>query len=287
MDQVASAAATIIIALLVVGLGKLIFAILTGLFSARLSYKWHWLAPLMTALISGGLFALLRPLVIDKPLNFFVFVGLCIAVSLLVSAGTGLALGAIEIVKTVVALSPRDRGRALAAAGSHDAPDLEATMPTTVATRPLRIWSVAGTKFWDALGGARVRSALGSELEAAGVSPDTIAMAVAGREDTRDPPSIVWALRFGDQLAATLPPPATALAMDVMKVDANQGENWYDATIGDKTVLVGNHQMVQQDGHHRGKPYLYLGATAIYSVIADDEPWAAEVIRQLPASADR
>jgi hypothetical protein len=168
--------------------------------------------------------------------------------------------------------------------GSHDAPDLEATMPTIVATRPLVTWSVAGAAFWDVLGGARLRSALSSELEGAGISPDAIALAVAGREDMRDPPFIVWALRFGDHPATTLPPPATALAMDVMRVDANRGENWYDATIGDKKVLVGNHQMVHQDQHHRGKPYVYIGATAIYTVVADDETWAAEVFRRLPAS---
>jgi hypothetical protein len=177
----------------------------------------------------------------------------------------------------------RSRVRAVAAVGSHDAPDLEATMPTTVASRPLRTWSVAGASLWDVLGGVRARSALSSELEDAGISPDAIAMAVAGRADMRDPPYIVWALRFGGHPGATLPPPATALAMDVMRVDANQGENWYDATIGDKKLLVGNHQMVQQDEHHQGKPYVYLGATAIYSVIADDEAWAAEVFRHLPA----
>lgn len=270
------------------------FQRLTGVFASRLPIMWRWLAPLMTALICGGLFLGLRPLVVDKPVDYFIFVGLCIVLALLVSVGAGIAFTAIELVRTV-ALSansgmvgdPGNRRRALAAAGSHDAPDLEATMPTTVASRPLVIWSVAGATMWDALGGARVRSAVGSELEGAGISPDAIAMAVAGRQNMRDPPSIVWALRFGDHPAASLPPAATALAMDVMRVDANQGENWQDATIGDKKVLVGNHKMVHQDRHHRGKPYVYLGAAAIYGVIADDEAWAAEAISQLPASSRR
>lgn len=169
----------------------------------------------------------------------------------------------------------------------HDVPDLEATMPTNVASRTLVIWSVSGDRFWDKLdrrGGGRLLSALGPELIDAGLSPDSIAMAVAGREDTHDPPYIVWAVRFGETRAEALPPPATALAMEVMHVDANQGANWQDAIVADKAVLVGHQQMVHQDKGHRGKPYVYLGGWALYGLIADDEAWAAEVIRQLPES---
>jgi hypothetical protein len=169
----------------------------------------------------------------------------------------------------------------------HDAPDLEATLPTNVANQTLVTWSVSGDGFWDkldSLGGGRLRSALSPELEDAGLSPDLIAMAVAGREDTRDPPYIVWAMRFGATRAGALPSPATALAMEVMHVDASQGGNWQDAIVADKAVLVGHHQMVHQDKGHRGKPYAYLGAWALYGLIADDEAWVAEVIRQLPAS---
>ena len=169
----------------------------------------------------------------------------------------------------------------------HDAPDLEATMPSSVAGRALVTWSVSGDRFWENLdrqGGGRLRSALGPELDDAGLPPDSIAMAVAGREDKSHPPSIVWAMRFGEERAAALPAPATALAMEVMHVDANQGANWQDAIVADKAVLVGHHKMVRQDRHHRGKPYVYLGGWALYALIAEDEAWAAEVIRNLPAS---
>ena len=107
-------------------------------------------------------------------------------------------------------------------------------------------------------------------------------MAVAGRSDTSHPPYIVWGLRFGNLRGdALLGPVPSSLAMDVMHVDANQGENWLDATIAGKKVLVGNDLMVRQDQHHRGKPYVLIGTRAICALIADDEAWAREAIAAL------
>ena len=64
----------------------------------------------------------------------------------------------------------------------HDAPDLEATMPSRVAGRTLVTWSVSGNRFWgnlDRQGGGRLRSALGPELDDAGLPPDSIRWAAA------------------------------------------------------------------------------------------------------------
>lgn len=134
------------------------------------------------------------------------------------------------------------------------------------------------------LGGVRLRSALAPELASVGLSPADIAMAVAGRADKSHPPYIIWGLRFGDLSGEALRGPVpSSLAMDVMHVDANQGETWSDATFGGTAVLVGNHHMVHQDEHHRGKPYVHIGTRAIWAVIADDEAWAREAIEALPA----
>jgi hypothetical protein len=168
--------------------------------------------------------------------------------------------------------------------GSHDAPALEATLPMTVATRPLVVWSVAGDNFWAAAGSADVRSVVGAELEAAGLDPDAIAMAVAGRADTRDPPYIIWALQFGDHPGQGLPPAAYGLAMGVMHVDGSQGEDWREVEIERTVISVGNSQMVRQDRHHRGWPYVMFGSTALYGFITDDDAWASEVVLTLRAA---
>jgi hypothetical protein len=72
--------------------------------------------------------------------------------------------------------------------------------------------------------------------------------------------------------------------MDVMHVDANRGENWRDAMIAGRRVLVGNRDMVHQDSHHRGLPYVCIATGAIYALITDEEVWAVEVIEALPAA---
>lgn len=168
--------------------------------------------------------------------------------------------------------------------GSHDAPALEATMPTTVATRPLAVWSVAGDNFWAAVGRGDARSVIGAELEAAGLDPDAIAMAVAGRADRRDPPYIVWALQFGDHPGQGLPPAAYRLAMDVMHVDGSQGEVWSEVVIERTVISVGSSQMVRQGRHQRGYPYVMFGSTALYGFITDDDAWASEVVLTLRAA---
>ena len=158
-------------------------------------------------------------------------------------------------------------------------------MPPAVAGQSLVRWSVAGENFWKVAGGEQVRSALAPELATVGLSPADIEMAVAGREDaSRDPPYIIWALRFGALKGSALEGPVpSSLAMHVMHVDANQGEDWRDLMIAGRQVKVGNHAMVHQDTHHRGLPYVYFTTTAIYTVIADEEAWAEEVIGALPA----
>jgi hypothetical protein len=165
----------------------------------------------------------------------------------------------------------------------HDAPDLESTLPASVAGRPMVRWSVAGSNFWRTVGGDPARSSWERDLATVGLSSGEIAMAVAGRQDTSHPPYIVWVLRFGQLTGSVLHEAApSSLAMGVMHVDANRGANWQDARIGGKRVLVGHRGMVHQDGHHRGSPIVYIAKSAIYALIADDDAWSEEVIRALP-----
>jgi hypothetical protein len=167
----------------------------------------------------------------------------------------------------------------------HDAPDLENTLPAAVAGRSLVRWSVAGDNFWAAMGGNRARSAWTPDLAAIGVSPTDLEMAVAGRAHPKDdPPYIIWAVRFAKSPGINLAGPApSSLAMGVMHVDPNQGDDWRQGLMGDRRVLVGNSSMVRQDAHHRGVPVVYLTSTVIYALIADDDEWSTEVIGALPA----
>jgi hypothetical protein len=182
-------------------------------------------------------------------------------------------------------LSRLIKGRSGPVVAAHDAPDFEAELPAEVAGRQLVRWSVDGENFWKSAAGERGRSVLAPELASVGLSPADITMAVAGRSDSTHPPYIVWALRFGSLRGDALHGPVpSSLAMDVMHVDANQGENWKEATLAGKKVLVGNDLMVHQDQHHRGKPYVFIGSTAIYALIADDEAWAREAIAALTAA---
>jgi hypothetical protein len=122
---------------------------------------------------------------------------------------------------------------------------------------------------------------VGADLEAAGLDPDAIAMAVAGRADTRDPPYIIWVLQFRDHPGQGLPPAAYGLAMSVMHVDGSQGGDWRQVEIERIVISAGNPQMVRQDRRHRGWPHVMFGSTALYAFITDDDAWASEVVLKL------
>ena len=168
----------------------------------------------------------------------------------------------------------------------HGASELEATLPAQVNGRRLIKWSVSGPEFWRAVG--RKPGASEAELQVLGSSPDDIQMAAAGRSDTRrDPPYIVWAVRFGGLTGESLRKPVPSyLAMAVMRVDPTRGEGFKDTTIDGRSVMVGNRAMVNQNNHHRGLPYVYLTDSVIYAVISEDEQWATEAIQALPPVRD-
>ena len=57
---------------------------------------------------------------------------------------------------------------------------------------------------------------------------------------------------------------------------------YQQATIAGKEVYVGTLDMLDQDTHQRGRPYLYENDQYMFLVITDDDAWAADAIAQLP-----
>jgi len=178
-------------------------------------------------------------------------------------------------------------GRAKHSDFDHHASALEETLPQEIAGRPLAKWSVSGAEFWKAVGRKPNASAM-AELETLGLGTGDMQMAAAGRADTRrDPPYLVWGVKFGNLTGAPLREAFPLhLAMTVMRVDTHRGEGLKERVIAERQVLVGDEQMVNQNSFHRGRPYVYFTHSAIYAVIAEDELWAAEAIRSLPPMRD-
>ena len=166
----------------------------------------------------------------------------------------------------------------------HDAPSLEAMLPTRVAGRDLATWSVGGRCWMEFIFDD---DAVIEQLLAETSHPDLshLAQAVAGRSDTAaDPPYFVFAANrpeSGNEIDLTL----LLLMGGTSFRDAEAGSNlrnYDEATIAGKTVYVGSADMVAQTEHQRGKPYLYQTDDALFIVITDDAAWAEEAIEQLP-----
>ena len=151
---------------------------------------------------------------------------------------------------------------------------------------PVALWSYGRSPATILGGGAsrgNARSVASPRLAAAGLNPDALALAVAGRADTRRCPRPTSSGRCNSRPTSGhgLPPIASALLFGVMRVDGSQGEELRQVEIEGTVIAVGNSQMVRQDRHHRGRPYIMVGSTALYSFITDDDAWASEVVRTL------
>jgi hypothetical protein len=79
----------------------------------------------------------------------------------------------------------------------HEAANLEALLPSLVAGRPMKRWSLIGHDYFTSFGAdtATIASAE-SDLKAAGLTLDDLAFAIDGRSSEADPPYLVFALRF-------------------------------------------------------------------------------------------
>lgn len=159
----------------------------------------------------------------------------------------------------------------------HQAPELEALLPTVVAGRTLASWSVRGASYFG-LGGpvpADDLAEIAAELASDGLQLDDVAMAVAGRSSVQaDRPYMVTAIRFNGVPAGTYP-----LSAGIDHADAGA---WHDEILGGKSVEVGAEAMFDQTDHLRGRPYVYNSGDVRYIVGTDDAAWAAEVFSMLP-----
>jgi hypothetical protein len=174
----------------------------------------------------------------------------------------------------------------------HQAPELEALLPGSVAGRSLARWSVRG-RSWPELGSltpSDIDSLLAPFENPS--DPSHLALAqltygVAGRSDTKtDPPFFVFGAarpQTDDQIAVALflmfggagfhsPDPAKAADLT----------GYQEKTIAGKQVYVGTVDVLGQDEHQRGRPYLYQTDANMFLVITDDDSWAADAIGQLP-----
>jgi hypothetical protein len=171
----------------------------------------------------------------------------------------------------------------------HQAREIEALLPTTVAGRKLTVWSVRG-RCWLIMAGipSTVIDELLASVDQAADPPfdlDHLTHGIAGRSDTKnDPPYFVFAaartynadeidiatfLMFGGAMFK-----GASAALNLALYD--------EQTIAGHDVWVGTEDMLEQSTHQRGRPYLYQTETTMFLVITDDEAWAADAIRQLP-----
>jgi hypothetical protein len=158
----------------------------------------------------------------------------------------------------------------------HDAPDLEAALPTKIAGRRLAVESYRGALLVTCVSGGTATDVadLAAALAAEGLSLDDISVADAGRSDLQnDPPYHILAYQMTGQPGNAWPP-TTAL-------DNPDAAAFREADIEGKHVLVGETAGVNQSEHVRGRPYVWDSPTVHYLIVTDEEAWAAEVLRSL------
>ena len=166
----------------------------------------------------------------------------------------------------------------------HEAPEVEALVPSAVAGRRLSIWSVRGPSVLELWGLSTERAdQLRDELAGMGVDLDEVVQVVAGRSDVAtDPPYFVMAFHIPAPARDLLGGLAIATAGFTKDTDEWELE---ERVVGGKVVDVGPTDLLRQSEHQRGRPYLY-GSTDLdvsFIVITDDETWAEDAIRQLPS----
>lgn len=158
----------------------------------------------------------------------------------------------------------------------HQATDLEAQLPKTVAERALATWSVHGELMIRCISGGGDADVAAFRAVAAqeGLDPDALSIAIGGRSDvTGDPPYFVLAYRLTGHPPAEFP---TGIG-----VDHPETGTWHEVKIGGKDVLVGEPSMIDQTEHARGRPFVWNGVSAHYVVVTDDDAWAKEVLTAL------
>jgi hypothetical protein len=173
----------------------------------------------------------------------------------------------------------------------HQAPEVEAMLPSTVAGRSLARWSVRGRCWAELVIGDRPTeidaflAPFDTSNDPGGKALASLTYGVAGRSDTKThPPYFVFVAARpqteGQITVALVLMFAGAAFHDVPKaIDLTAYE---ERTIAGKHVYVGTEAMLDQGEHQRGRPYLYQTDTNMFMVVTDDDGWAADAIGQLP-----
>ena len=173
----------------------------------------------------------------------------------------------------------------------HEAPELEAILPDSIQGRPIATWSMAGVS-WPAFAAGEppetVKRSINEDVAAAGGEPvdfDNLAIAIGGRSDPdEDPPYFVWAAKrpiADTEIELTLLLMFNGAAFG-QPFTAGDLDSYDTRTIAGKTVHVGSADMVEQNDHQRGVPYLYQGDGYVFLVLTDDPAWAEEALAALP-----
>ena len=168
----------------------------------------------------------------------------------------------------------------------HQAPELEALLPDVVAGRELARWSIQGRCGLDVVFG-EIPGGVDGLLAGSDTPIDLehINYAVAGRSNTtKDPPYFVN--------AASRPLDENEIDLNLALLLGGGGfldlaagfelEGFEMRTIGGKEVFVGTDEMLEQNRHQRGRPYLYQTDDTMFLVITDDDAWAREALGKIP-----
>jgi hypothetical protein len=117
------------------------------------------------------------------------------------------------------------------------------------------------------------------------VDPDQLVYGVAGRSDIEtDPPYFVFAaVRPHHEVEIDLA--LMLLLVGAGYTDIAEGRdlgNYESRTMDGKQIWVGTPEMLPQDEHQRGRPYLHQTQTHVFIVVTDDDTWAAAALAALP-----
>ena len=127
---------------------------------------------------------------------------------------------------------------------------------------------------------AAIESETGEEID-----DDQLLSAVAGRQDTvNDPPYLVFgtwlpADDFHGELVQFL---FFTMAGSTDPGAAGRADRYTERSIGGKAVYVGTLEMLEQNDHQRGRPYVYETDDYMFLIVTDSDAWAEDAIRQLP-----
>ena len=171
----------------------------------------------------------------------------------------------------------------------HQAPEIEAILPASVAGRPLTRWSVRGRCWLEQVfsNQAAIDPFVAQFKTSANPNPidDTnLVYGIAGRSIETDPPFFVYAAvrpANNDEIGLVLALLFGGAGFHDI-AGATDLSHYKAQTIAGKQVDVGTADMLTQDTHQRGRPYLYQTDQYMFLLITDQDAWAADAIGQLP-----